>query len=247
MSRIIRLLLRRFGYQVSRIRASTAPTPSPVHPSEIADVEKVLKWFAAQQPTTSDWADFQALRDYLSNRRIHFFQEVISCCKRYEVDLEGKRVADVGSGMGYLLRLAHREAPSAQLVGYDTFAEAMELAKALCPHAQFYNQSLFEIEEIHDVVFCTEVLEHLLKPEEALQRLFSMVSAGGRLVFTVPNGRKNQLEAGEKREDGTAYWGHIHFWSPESWPLLLKRELQQASQIECGNLATGENYAVVSR
>jgi len=40
-----------------------------------------------------------------------------------------------------------------------------------------------------DLIFCTEVLEHLERPEEAVGELARVLAPGGRLVVSVPNDR----------------------------------------------------------
>lgn len=240
--------LRRLGYEIRRVPRAAAPrTPRPprLAPEEIATLERALKQFAGDQPASSACADAGALRRYLSNRRIAFFHEVVRLCGRYQVPLESKRIADFGSGTGYLLRLIHQAAPTAKLSGYDTFADMMGLARRLCPTAALEVRSLLQVNDPFDVIFCTEILEHLEQPGQALGAMARLVRPGGALVLTVPDGRKDQKKPGRRREDGTAYWGHIHFWSPESWALFLQQELGANHRIECGQMASGQNYGIV--
>ncbi|MCK4934746.1 MAG: methyltransferase domain-containing protein [Simkaniaceae bacterium] len=65
--------------------------------------------------------------------------------------------------------------------------------------------------ELADVIFCTEVLEHLQHPESAITHLLTLKKDAGVLILTVPNGRI----------DSSAQ--HINFWSPESWKIFLQK------------------------
>jgi 2-polyprenyl-3-methyl-5-hydroxy-6-metoxy-1,4-benzoquinol methylase len=68
----------------------------------------------------------------------------------------------------------------------------------------------------YDVIFCTEVLEHLEKPHVALANLVAALNPGGILVLTVPDGRQDTINE------------HLNFWSPEGWRAFLIRECPQA-------------------
>lgn len=242
MRRLIQRALQAFGLEIRRLEPEDFPDPDPV---EIAEVERIMADFAAAQPSSSSLSSVPDLRDYLSDARIAFFTDLVDICERSGVQLADRRVADIGTGTGYLLRAVGRQAASADLHGYDTFAEMLGLARLLIPRASFEAASLYEVEENFDVVFCTEMLEHMVHPDRALEKLARLILPGGALVLTVPNGRKDRGPAKELRDDGTAYWGHINFWSPESWPVFLERELPEAVGIEVGLMVTEKNYAIV--
>jgi 2-polyprenyl-3-methyl-5-hydroxy-6-metoxy-1,4-benzoquinol methylase len=242
MKRLLRRALRAFGLEIRRVSRVWIPEPEV---DEIEAVEQIMVGFTADQPSSSPLSSVRELRSYLSDGRIVFFDDLIAICDRLGVELDDRQVADIGTGTGYLLRAVDRRAPSAELHGYDTFAEMLELARLLCPRAVFEPESLYSIEEKFEVVFCTEMLEHVVHPDEALQHLSRLVLPGGVLVLTVPDGRKDREPAKEMRGDGMAYWGHINFWSPESWPIFLRRELPEAVGIEVGPLVTGKLYAVI--
>lgn len=238
-------LLRRFGLELRRLKR--APRFPPPPEQELSELESILGAFAQSRPTDSVCADRDALRQYLSNRRIMLFNDLLQRCATHGVSFDGRRVADVGTGMGYLLRLIAQRAANAQLFGFDTFAEMNELVNLMCADATVETKNLFQIEDRFDIVICTETLEHLVRPVDALHALLARVDVNGQLILTVPDGRVDQQEAGERRTDGSAFWGHIHFWSPESWALLLAEELGSQTEIITGQLATGENYAILTR
>jgi len=237
-------VLRKLGFEIRRLPSAPQIQPN-LNEEEVAAIEKKLQEFADSRRPDSACASYADLRSYLSDRRIAFFQDVVALCRNHGVRFDERRVADIGCGTGYLLRAVNDEAPAAKLWGFDTFEEMLELARYLCPTAVFEPQSLFKVDRKFDVVFCTETLEHMEQAADALKALVDLLTADGTLVLTVPNGRKDQQESGPRREDGTSYWGHIHFWSPESWQLFLARELGSDYRIDCGQCASGENYAFI--
>ena len=85
------------------------------------------------------------------------------------------------------------------------------------------------------MIFCIEVLEHLLHPDIALRNIVNMLSGSGVALITVPNGRIDTFD------------GHINFWSPESWEVFLK-QICSGYTIKTGLIEDGQNnYAVIIR
>lgn len=238
-------LLRLFGLEIRRIDRPAVFPPPPV--GELTALESILATFASSMPTGSACADFDALRSYLDNRRIALFHSLIEVARRAGVEFDGRHVVDVGTGTGYLLRVIAQLAQPASLAGFDTFEEMLGLARLLNPQARIELRSLYAIDETFDLVMCTETLEHLVDPGRALEALYSIVTPGGSLLLSVPDGRHDRLACGERRADGSSYWGHIHFWSPESWSLFLAPHFADDVEIRCDRLSTGENFAAIRK
>lgn len=130
------------------------------------------------------------------------------------ISLNDQRVADTGVGPGIALHELLQGSRPASVVGYDFSAKAVEHASRLLPDARFEVRTVDDVpSERFDVVFCTEVLEHLEDPREGLRGTVELLAPGGMLVLTVPDGR---IDFSEK---------HINFWSPEGWGLFLRQVL----------------------
>jgi 2-polyprenyl-3-methyl-5-hydroxy-6-metoxy-1,4-benzoquinol methylase len=56
-----------------------------------------------------------------------------------------------------------------------------------------------------------DTLEHLEEPEKVVNNLLDALTPTGFLCIVVPNGRYDTFE------------GHIHYWSPESLILFMKK------------------------
>lgn len=87
----------------------------------------------------------------------------------------------------------------------------------------------------------------MVDPARQIMEMLAAVCPGGRLVLTVPNGRTDRQAAMGKREDGTAYWGHIHFWSPESWPLYIADVVDGHASFSTDVLDSGQNIAIIRK
>jgi 2-polyprenyl-3-methyl-5-hydroxy-6-metoxy-1,4-benzoquinol methylase len=127
--------------------------------------------------------------------------------------LDDMDIADAGCGTGNLLCELHKRFPNARLTGFEYATAGIAVARGLVPSARFVELNILEgTDEQFDLVYCIQVIEHLLYPDKAFQNLLRMVRPGGTLVLAVPNGRKDTFR------------GHINFWSPESWKVFLETQ-----------------------
>jgi len=94
------------------------------------------------------------------------------------------RCLDVGCGTGLLLR--HLSSGS---IGVDINPRHVERAKAYVPGAQVMVQDAEKLqfdEETFDMVICTEVIEHLVRPDLALENIRRVLKRGGVLLGSTP-------------------------------------------------------------
>jgi ubiquinone/menaquinone biosynthesis C-methylase UbiE len=97
---------------------------------------------------------------------------------------------DVGCGPGILVQAVRECHPHVRIMGCD-------LAYGLCSKARARNPGVPIAEadaellpfrnHQFDVVFLTEVLEHLLQPKQALHEIKRVLKPCGRLILSVPN------------------------------------------------------------
>jgi SAM-dependent methyltransferase len=174
------------------------------------------------------------LTEEFSPDRLAFYTKVVDEAMRRGIVFDRRRVLDIGCGAGYLLKEVKRRAPSAHVTGTEYVAAALEAIAGVMPEAerQALDITRERLPSTFDVVFCTEVLEHLLRPHDALAHIVAMVAPGGVAVLTVPNGRID------------TFAGHINFWSPESWPVFL--EAARPLSIEAG-LVDDTNFGLLRR
>ena len=105
---------------------------------------------------------------------------------RRHVQLEGKRILDIGCGVGAFVRRLREFSP--EVYGVDVDAERVvdgawevpNLALAVGEHLPF-------AEGTFDVVLLHEVLEHVTDDQETLREARRVLAPGGRVVVFCPN------------------------------------------------------------
>ncbi len=112
--------------------------------------------------------------------------------------VSGKRVLDIACGTGYgsqMLRLAG----ATSVVGVDLSAETIRYAKHhyQTPGVEFLcaDAENFEWPEQFDVIVSFETMEHLHHPKRFLERLYSLLVPGGKLVLSVPLGETRHFDS----------------------------------------------------
>jgi 2-polyprenyl-3-methyl-5-hydroxy-6-metoxy-1,4-benzoquinol methylase len=138
------------------------------------------------------------------------------------ISIENKIVIDAGCGFGGLLAHLHNIFPDSQFFGIECVQSAKERLAKKYPWMNVVITNIQEdispiqriLPEQADLIFCTEVLEHLQQPKKAVHNLLSLKKKTGSLILTVPNGRLDNA------------FQHINFWSPESWKIFIEDAAQ---------------------
>jgi 2-polyprenyl-3-methyl-5-hydroxy-6-metoxy-1,4-benzoquinol methylase len=159
---------------------------------------------------------------YVSGSRVSQYVSVLNWCMKCGIDLDGVKVIDVGTGVGMLPFILGDKWRRADIVACDANRDYIDIASALFPEMRFICQPLSSVCEKYDVVFFTEILEHIADPYHAVDELRRIVSSMGKIILTVPDGRCDQMESMSFIKETGSYGGHVNFWSIESWFSFLQ-------------------------
>lgn len=207
------------GYEIRKIHPSNAGARAQVLSAVDHNSRSMREDF---------YTDARLVASYLSDERRRFYGDVTDLIKRRLPTLRTAmlRFADYGCGPGLLLRQLSETSPNSVFHGYDFTKSGIRVARENFPAASFEERDIYDVfPDRYDVILCTEVLEHLERPHQALKNLLDQLAPGGHLLLTVPDGRADQ------------YAGHIHFWSPESWKLFVE-DTCPGLDVETGSIAT---------
>jgi len=139
-------------------------------------VEKVREYydvFLASEP-----GKYSSLEEF--NAR---YEPVLSFIKK--MDKRGVKILDIGCGTGMA---AERLKDFGAVYGVDISPKSIEQARDRLDEAYVSLAEKLPFQnEIFDVIVCTEVIEHLLAPSEALSEFNRVLRSGGYLIISTPN------------------------------------------------------------
>ena len=163
--------------------------------------------------------DGESERAESSTPYIEFASALRTALKAHGLELEGKNIFDAGLGNGEMLRALTEGVQYRSISGMDFSKVGVERARTILPDGEFEVGDLMEpIDGEHEVVVCTEVLEHIPRADTALTHVLQAIAPGGVAILTVPDGRVDYSRF------------HINFWSPESWRTFVT---QAAEGLDC--------------
>jgi 2-polyprenyl-3-methyl-5-hydroxy-6-metoxy-1,4-benzoquinol methylase len=244
---LVQSAFARCGYKIVRADAGARYRPTPADSYNAASLLQNILPVVQRNALTGEWPTPTFLEHYFDASRLAMVRLLIDRCDEEDVGIAGKRVLDIGCHAGCLLRLMRARYPDSSLFGCDVSDVKLAMANRACPDAELFFSALSDLPESsrYDVVFLMEVLEHTVDPEAVVRRLLKIVSAGGSLILTVPDGREDHLPAKEYHSEFESYAGHINFWSPESWRYFLTRIAPERT-LRTGQLPTGHLFAALS-
>lgn len=146
-----------------------------------------------------------------------------------EVDKEPKSILDVGCSSGWFLSQLSLCYPRAKMTGVDIYKSSIEYGKHLYPSMHLLCADAHKMpfaDKTFDVIVCTEVLEHVLKPEQVLQEIRRVLKPDGIAIIEMDTGNFlfrliwhwwTNIRRGVWRDS------HIHAFNTEKLESIIKR------------------------
>ena len=120
----------------------------------------------------------------LNKKIVGYVQQICEQIREKDKDKVVK-ILDAGCGEGFITDLLAR---NVELIGLEYTREAIDIAKAANQEIYFVQGDIYAIpfeKNEFDLVLCTEVLEHLERPDRALRELTRVASH--TILLTVPS------------------------------------------------------------
>lgn len=114
-------------------------------------------------------------------------QKRLNLVKKY-IDLKGKRVLDVGCGIGIYSWAFFNE--SAEVFGIDIDKENIKKARKQAPGVRFLTsegENLPFENDFFDIIFLNEVLEHVKDDKKTISECLRVLKPGGKIIIFAPN------------------------------------------------------------
>jgi ubiquinone/menaquinone biosynthesis C-methylase UbiE len=140
--------------------------------------------------------------------------------------LHFKSFLDAGCGEGMILISLHDLLPE-RAYAFDTNFQSIHIASQKVPNFSFSVADVYNLpwnDDSFDLTLCCEVLEHLQKPEKALQELCRVTKQ--TLILSVPFESWFQLGSlfrGKYLKIFENHPEHIQHWNQNTFNLLLKQ------------------------
>jgi SAM-dependent methyltransferase len=128
-----------------------------------------------------------------------------------------ERIVDIGCGEGITLERMIEMFPGRNITGVDYSEENLEICRRRGLPVRFSDAYDLVLES--DSVDCClflEVIEHLHRPQRALDEIHRVLCAGGRAIIVFPNDRAFKIArilTGKWKEAGYEA-GHVRRWVP---------------------------------
>lgn len=134
-----------------------------------------------------------------------------------------ERILDIGSGQGDLALALAAEFPDAEVRGIEFSQTGVDLArdaaKSLNISARFEQRDLLSTTAVPveqagwaTTAICSEVLEHIDRPEVLLRNATDYLASGCRVIVTVPGGPRTAFDR---------HIGHLRHFTPASLNAVL--------------------------
>lgn len=123
----------------------------------------------------------------LNKKIVGYVQQICEQIREKDKDKVDK-ILDAGCGEGFITDLLARNVENVELIGLEYTREAIDIAKAANQEISFVQGDIYAIpfeKNEFDLVLCTEVLEHLERPDRALRELTRVASH--TILLTVPS------------------------------------------------------------
>ena len=153
----------------------------------------------------------------------NFFRNLVNLTKAKTVD----SILDVGCGEGFTLNRLREKGIGKKLEGLEYSKDAIALGRETYPDIKISQGSIYKLpykDNAFDLVLCTEVLEHLDKPQDALKELVRVSKK--YLVISVPNEpffMFAQLVRGRNWSRFGNDIEHINHWTMFGFPQFVKK------------------------
>ena len=157
MRTLIRWIFSFFGYYVFFVK------PEERNSLEVNNHEQ----------SVLSWANKKFHKGFEDKAYMKLYASICNKLKEHKIEIDNQKIVDVGCGSGVLVNWIYQQFNPSQIRGFDFAHSAIELAqKREIPNALFAVHDIYQPfigEEKCDVLFCTEVLEHLEYPDKALK------------------------------------------------------------------------------
>lgn len=169
-----------------------------------------------------------------------------------QVDLKDKKILDAGCGQGVWLNQFAKFTAAENVFGADIDPESIDIAKQNYPEIPAENLKVSTAEELQfddnmfDVAFSNEVLEHVEDDDQAVSELIRVLKPGGKLIIFTPN-RGWPFEQHGIFLNEKYIWGNIPLlpWLPKSFQRRFAPHVRNYTNGDIRRLVARDNAKII--
>lgn len=162
------------------------------------------------------------IQKYLIN---NFLRTIFLCLEGLAIN----KVLDAGCGEGFVLSEFNNRGIGNLLEGIECSEQALNTGRELFPYLLLKHGDIYHLpyqDNSFDLVLCTEVMEHLVEPDKALDEIMRV--SGQYCLFSVPNEPvfmiSNLLRGKNISRLGNDI-DHVNHWSSGAFENFISRKL----------------------
>jgi len=147
---------------------------------------------------------------------------IIELCKKHKIRTSS--ILEVGAGFGTFCEEIKSRKVFSRVVAIEPSPKLAETlrGKGIETMSSLVEEALFEKSDKFDVIVSFEVIEHLFDPKKFVASCQKLLTPGGLLVITCPNGKGfDFLVLG--KECNSIDHEHLNYFNTESLPILIER------------------------
>lgn len=173
-----------------------------------------------------------------------FWQSLDRMLIESKIGLMGGQCLEAGCGEGHVVnhlnQILNSSDHAVHITAFDISKRLIEINSLIYPYIRFFNHDIYDplpneyipVAGIYDLVICCEVLEHMKKPDKAIQNLMKY---GSKFIFSVPHEpiwRIMNMMRGKYMKDFGNTPGHIQHFSIGDFRKLLDKQGLRIISIE---------------
>ena len=137
--------------------------------------------------------------------------------------VSGGRFLDIGCNGGFAMQAARESGFTA--LGIDLDPVSLSYARKHFPHNQYFHGRVedYKSEDLFDVVYCSEVIEHVGDANRFLAATAQLMKPGALLYLTTPDISHWRRPSNLHRWDAFCPPAHCLYFNPENLTTLLAR------------------------
>lgn len=137
---------------------------------------------------------------------------------------KGDSFIDIGCNAGFAAEAARTLGLEAN--GIDLDQTAIDVAREYYPKVSFQAMSIQELAETgnsYDIIYCSEVIEHLPRVDDFVSALYKVLKKDGVILLTTPDIEHYSIVKKKLDWDAVRPPEHLLYFSKKSLSLLLKK------------------------